>query len=64
MISSKINEDSLLEAIIFNEVVQRMKLNGEDGTGWKYGYWFIKRVARNLNFWLYLLGKDLAKEEL
>ena len=49
MISSKINEDSLLEAIIFSEAVKRMKLNGEDGT-WDYGYFFIKRVARLFQF--------------
>ena len=55
MISSKMNEDSLLEAIVFNEVMTELKRDRM----WKFEFFFMRRVAKNFGFWLYMLGKDL-----
>ena len=47
-------KDSLLEAIVFDEVMKELKLDRM----WKFEFFFMKRVAKNFGFWSYVTGND------
>ncbi len=53
MISSKMNRDSLLEAVVFNEVMKEIKRDRMRPLE------FIKGVAKNFGFWFHMVGNDL-----
>ena len=54
MISNKMTKDSLLEEIVFDEVMKELKLDRM----WKFEFFFMKRVAKNFGFWSYVTGND------